>query len=323
MQRNLSREAHLWHTVTLPEYMDRAHDHLQKAFDYLVLDVRSGSEPLAGEYPPVPYWGGRMEYLLQTYSNARAALSQGDFDPMGTWDSSLSDIPRGFQEGITHWMDHVNEFWGELNAAYSIASRFSRALSMSNMYSSDDYKDRSADWHYEIPEDMGYPGDDIAVYSEEHIFPQLPAEIPEYAADTSVTCKTGDIVPWTGVWVPTTGMGTAALVFARKHLQIMQASYEVTKNGDDETFTVVDTCFHPVKPTGRMIPHPAMAGSPATATRPNVPAGQPCPEAGWWFTPAKPDSRRHFKQGEIMPSTGGDYGQTFWQWSPDQSAPTL
>ncbi|TVT69806.1 MAG: hypothetical protein FHP92_19085 [Denitromonas halophila] len=57
--------------------------------------------------------------------------------------------------------------------------------------------------------------------------------------------------------------------------------------------------------------------------RPNVPAGQPCPEAGWWFTPAKPNSRRHFKQGETMPSVGGDYGQTFWQWSPDQSAPKL
>ncbi len=59
-----------------------------------------------------------------------------------------------------------------------------------------------------------------------------------------------------------------------------------------------------------------------TATHhPNVPAGQPCPEAGWWFTPAEPDSRRWFKQGEAMPSVGGDYGQTFWQWSPDQSAP--
>jgi hypothetical protein len=58
-------------------------------------------------------------------------------------------------------------------------------------------------------------------------------------------------------------------------------------------------------------------------SRSNVPAGQPCPEAGWWFTPAKADSRRYFKQGDPMPSLGGDYGQTFWQWAPDQSAPTL
>ena len=57
--------------------------------------------------------------------------------------------------------------------------------------------------------------------------------------------------------------------------------------------------------------------------RPNLPAHQPCPEAGWWFTPALSGSRRYFKQGDIMPSVGGDYGLTFWQWSPDQSAPTL
>ena len=57
--------------------------------------------------------------------------------------------------------------------------------------------------------------------------------------------------------------------------------------------------------------------------RPNVPANASCPETGWWFTPAKTGSRRYFKQGETMPSVGGDYGLTFWQWSPDQSAPTL
>ncbi|WP_428827484.1 PoNe immunity protein domain-containing protein [Azonexus sp. IMCC34842] len=62
--------------------------------------------------------------------------------------------------------------------------------------------------------------------------------------------------------------------------------------------------------------------SPKT-TRLNVHAGQPCPEAGWWFTPAQANSCRYFKQGENMPSLGGDYGLTFWQWSPDQSVPTL
>lgn len=64
-------------------------------------------------------------------------------------------------------------------------------------------------------------------------------------------------------------------------------------------------------------------GDGASRSRPNVPAGQPCPETGWWFTPAKEHSRRYFKQGETMPDVGGDYGTTFWQWSPDQAAPTL
>ena len=47
-------------------------------------------------------------------------------------------------------------------------------------------------------------------------------------------------------------------------------------------------------------------------------AGQPCPREGWWFTPAKAGSRRHFKQGEVMPAFSTDYGATIWQWDKQQ-----
>ncbi|SFZ77387.1 protein of unknown function [Chitinimonas taiwanensis DSM 18899] len=47
-------------------------------------------------------------------------------------------------------------------------------------------------------------------------------------------------------------------------------------------------------------------------------AGQPCPQAGYWFTPAKADSRRAFKQGDIMPAVDSAYGATIWQWDADQ-----
>lgn len=50
-------------------------------------------------------------------------------------------------------------------------------------------------------------------------------------------------------------------------------------------------------------------------------AGEPCPQAGWWLTPAKANSRRYFKPGEIMPSfEGSSYGATIWQWDIDQSS---
>ena len=53
-------------------------------------------------------------------------------------------------------------------------------------------------------------------------------------------------------------------------------------------------------------------------------AGELCPKSGWWFTPAKANSRRYIQQGTAFPAIeGSDYGTTFWQWSPDQSAPTL
>lgn len=55
------------------------------------------------------------------------------------------------------------------------------------------------------------------------------------------------------------------------------------------------------------------------ARPPRTPGGQPCPESGWWFTPAKAGSRRYFKKGEVMPSfEGSAYGDTFWQWDARQ-----
>jgi hypothetical protein len=58
--------------------------------------------------------------------------------------------------------------------------------------------------------------------------------------------------------------------------------------------------------------------APATSTisateRLRCEAGQPCPKTGFWATPAKQDSRREFKQGDTMPSMGGDYGVTIWE----------
>jgi|GEM_PF-4253058 len=57
----------------------------------------------------------------------------------------------------------------------------------------------------------------------------------------------------------------------------------------------------------------------AQGTAPLIPssgrceAGQPCPQAGIWWTPAKPDARRAFVQGEAMPDfPGSSYGATIW-----------
>ncbi|GFM67910.1 hypothetical protein PSCICJ_40280 [Pseudomonas cichorii] len=50
-----------------------------------------------------------------------------------------------------------------------------------------------------------------------------------------------------------------------------------------------------------------------------IDAGQPCSKTGYWFTPAQANSRRHFQQGEIMPSiSGSSWGDTLWYWSGEK-----
>lgn len=50
-----------------------------------------------------------------------------------------------------------------------------------------------------------------------------------------------------------------------------------------------------------------------------VEGGQACPQTGYWSTPAEQNSRRHFVQGEVMPTFDRSaYGATIWQWSSEQ-----
>ncbi|WP_078041039.1 type VI immunity family protein [Burkholderia cenocepacia] len=75
-------------------------------------------------------------------------------------------------------------------------------------------------------------------------------------------------------------------------------------------------------PDAPPIPEPPTIVPPPVNREParqNVRGGNPCPEAGWWHTPAKVGSRRYFEAGEIMPVIeGSQWGTTNWQWSPNE-----
>ena len=50
-------------------------------------------------------------------------------------------------------------------------------------------------------------------------------------------------------------------------------------------------------------------------------ANQPCPNTGYWYTPAKAHSRALFKRGEVMPDfPGSSYGATIWYWDMNQTS---
>ncbi len=46
-----------------------------------------------------------------------------------------------------------------------------------------------------------------------------------------------------------------------------------------------------------------------------VKGGELCPRTGYWQTPAQPDSRQYFEQGEILPILAElDWGEVYWYW---------
>lgn len=55
------------------------------------------------------------------------------------------------------------------------------------------------------------------------------------------------------------------------------------------------------------------------STPSRIESNQPCTKEGYWFTPAKPNSRRHFKLGELMPKfDNSNWGDTIWYWSGEE-----
>ncbi len=71
----------------------------------------------------------------------------------------------------------------------------------------------------------------------------------------------------------------------------------------------------PIPDPPMIVPQPVKRGP----ARHSVRGGSPCPETGWWHTPAKAGSRRYFEAGEIMPVIeGSQWGATNWHWSPGE-----
>jgi hypothetical protein len=314
MFRNLNKEAGLWYVITSPEYLQQAHDILCDAINFL--RVRAESHEFIMQYPPVPHWLGVMDYLVSTFSNAKVMLEHQDYSAMLSWTRRVEDIPRGISESEMGWLPRKQELdlMSKLNSAFVVCSNFSFALVMSGYFSVEKIVSGEVDWKEWYPEDHGYVGDSIMLLGELY-----PSAAPEYVVDDIVTCDTGQVVPWTGVWVPITGMGTSALAFARQG-QLMQPAYEIVSK-DEETgakkMRPVETSWHPVRPTGLLL------GAVVQDVPRRVPAGQYCPLAGWWYTPAKADSRCYFKHSEMFPKIeDSDYGETFWLWSQDQTPPS-
>jgi hypothetical protein len=173
--------------------------------------------------------------------------------------------------------------------------------------------------------DPGYPGGDIVKWYEDYagyfkkpLICTLPDPVPEYVVDTSMSCRTGNEVPWTGIWYPSTGLERHSLTFAIKGLR-MQPVYRVVKTTEElrtaenmfpypETLAV-ETTWHPMILSGRRIKKDEEL---------RAKAGEPCPKAGIWqpMDPGAPT--RVYEAGEPMANFGSAYGITVWQWIADR-----
>ncbi|MFT3721558.1 hypothetical protein [Pseudorhodoferax sp.] len=147
-----------------------------------------------------------------------------------------------------------------------------------------------------------------------------PTTWPIYKINPNVRVRTGDLVPRNGIYLPDVDDSCPqALVQGYEATEANIGRDPVTTQRQGEapaTWTLVER----IADEGGGVPGQEMGSASAMAGL-RCEGGQPCPQAGWWLTPAKVGSRRFFNAGELMPVIqGSDYGATFWQWDVDQSA---
>ncbi|MDN0073910.1 hypothetical protein QU481_03260 [Crenobacter sp. SG2303] len=150
---------------------------------------------------------------------------------------------------------------------------------------------------------------------------RLPTRIPAYELDHSVVITPGDQVKECGVYLPDAENTAAQFLHPGRWWQeepgiwvrqgLVKDEYGWWAEAQDvypSRWTLVRRVpgqFIEVPQEG-FYPKQILASS-------RTEAGQPCPQAGWWWSPAKEGSRRAFQAGEVMPDfPESSYGSTIW-----------
>lgn len=322
MARDLNLEAWLWYFFTSPEFYEMAAKECE--------DMRDTFGGVAMAHGKTSY--KRNGQIYDAFNTAAQNFRRGiDFVKHEEYNviynaaqAVASDI-RGMVQWSSPdaWMNEAEskEFHrrtGRIGSyEYLIQHALFNGLKGGNAYMSESnpYKDR----------DDGFRDSSIVkwfnYYNDEDNFGwKLPSPIPGYEIDKTVSVKTTEVCSRTGVWYPDTGLERHSLVFAIHGLP-MPAAFYCDKTMEEllaETgkaysskinTTAVETIWHPVK-----LVEEAPKNVTAFPEKLRCEASEPCPKTGYWWTPAKENSRAHFKQGEIMPDfPGSNYGVTIWQ----------
>lgn len=282
---------------------------LDEYMKYAPADLRSKHTSLQ----PDVVWGGRV---LPNLRSSRDATIQGCIlrshnDPQA-FDSFVGTHGRYINKGISEfdasWMPEPlgKAFWDALYKAIDLDSVTGTTLDVA-------WQAGDLSWGLDFSDPNGYlRGTDI----------RLPDRIPLYELDPTVVIRPGDKVPECGLYLPDVDNACAQFLdFSRSSLEnepeiwvrqgLTQDQYGWWVDEQDvvpSTWTLIRRVpdrFIAVPPEGFYPKNKPSSG--------RVESGHPCPQAGTWWTPAKPDARRAFAQGEVMPDfPNSRYGATIW-----------
>lgn len=277
---------------------------LEKFMHALPLDYRNRSLP---EQPDV-VWGEQvLPNFRDTYQNlcdGLIMLSNGDFNGLACSNGPLNDF-KGQREFWAEWMEPAD------------LEKYHQLLLFATTLAKNIVTTVDAQWR---------PGDLSYNYDEKARGPAYtPAILPNYKVNQGVTVATGKHAAMAGIYLPDLDNSCAefistqydeapgAMVFVKDEVLLHPTTsvpYGTRRIYEEKpcTWLLVER-DHGAKGVPTLMP--------LTGLR--IDAGAPCPQTGFYFSPARAASRRHFTKGEVMPNFESDYGLVIWQWDLNQS----
>ena len=285
----------------LDEYMQHAPADLRRKHTSLQPDI---------------VWGGRV---LPNLRRSRDLIikscflhSHGDWHAFNTIGEHGSNINKAISDFYADWMPEPlgKMFWNALYRAIPLDSKTGTTLRGS-------WQAGDLSWGLDFdPHSKELQG----VLEGTNL--RLPDRIPLYELDPSVVIRPGDKVPECGIYLPDADNTCAQFLdFGRGSLENEPEIWVRQGLVKDEYDWWIEerTIIPPIWTLIRRVPDRYIAVPPEgfyPKDRPStgrVEANHPCPQGGTWWTPAKPDARRTFAVGDIMPDyPDSSYGATIW-----------
>lgn len=320
--RNLELEAAIWNLFTSAEFFEAAARECEETMEWVgSLAISRGTVNLGRNNQIFDKFKQRARDFQRGAELARL----GDYELIWEVAGSINGDVRGMMEQPLHsWMTETEhrEFESvRVSRLIAYAGQIERALNNAMIGAESFFDEDSAD----DSDDNGFSGGEIVEWYNDYsnlyknkLFCKIPDSLPEYVVNTSISCQTGDEVPWTGIWYPSIGLDHHSLTFAIKGLR-MQPAYRVIEktaeiDAEEDFFpssetVAIATTWHPLILSGRQV---------ATDKELRAKAGEHCPKAGVWKPMEPGAAQRTYQMGEMMANLGSAYGITVWVWVADR-----
>jgi hypothetical protein len=273
----------------------------EKALDQLMhkLPADYRRRPLPNQ--PDIVWGERVlpnfRMTLEALNTGYIQRSKGEWAPINLSGNVKGDIRGQTSDYPSDWMP--KELDEEFDRHQILAAQCAR-----NMNATAD-----SEWRQ---------GSLSTRYSSESRGPlNPPTSWPRYRLNPTIQVKTGEVIKVSGIYLPQASESCAQVFIEGFQALDANIGYDPRTTNElrceDTTWTLVER----EADSGGGVPVEG-PDSWKTGLRLRTVAGDPCPQSGYWLTPASLSSRRKFTSGDVMPEIGGDYGATIWQWDEQQ-----